>query len=90
MIANTATIVRSTLSREDDARSLVCDLFRSPADITPDIESGTLRIGIHGLANPRSNRAIGALLEELNASELTYPGTRLKLVYTLLAGSPGG
>jgi len=84
------TIVRSMLSREDDARALVRDLFRSPADLTPDIESGELRIGIHGLANPRSNRAIGALLDELNASELTYPGTRLKLVYTLLAGSPDG
>jgi transposase len=81
------TIVRSTLSREDDARSLVRDLFRSPADITPDLRANELRIGVHSLANPRSNRAIGALLEELNASELMYPGTRLKLVYTLLGAS---
>lgn len=81
------TIVRSTLSREDDARSLVRDLFRSAADITPDLRANELRIGVHSLANPRSNRAIGALLEELNASELTYPGTRLKLVYTLLGAS---
>lgn len=84
------TIVRATMAREDDARSLVRDLFRSPADITPDIASGELRIGIHGLANPRSNRAIQALLEELNASELTYPGTRLKLVYRLLTGANNG
>ena len=81
------TIVRSTLSREDDARSLVRDLFRSAADITPDLRANELRIGVHSLANPRSNRAIGALLEELNASELTYPGTCLKLVYTLLGAS---
>jgi hypothetical protein len=81
------TIVRSTLSREDDARSLVRDLFRSPADITPDLRANELRVGVHSLANPRSNRAIGALLEELNASELMYPGTRLKLVYTLLGAS---
>ena len=81
------TIVRSTLSREDDARSLVRDLFRSAADITPDLRANELRIGVHSLANPRSNRAIGALLEELNASELTYPGTCLKLVYTLLGVS---
>jgi len=81
-------IVRGTLSREDDARSLVRELFRSPADLAPDLESGELRIGMHSLSNPRSNRAIGQLLEELNASELTYPGTKLKLVYSL-HGGPG-
>jgi len=83
-------IVRSVLTREDDARSLVRDLFRSPADVTPDMDSGELRIKIHSLANPRSNRAIGALLEELNAAELMYPGTRLKLVYTLPNSSDDG
>ena len=81
------SLVRSSLSREDDARSLVRDLFRSPADIEPDVEAGELRIGIHTLSNPRSNRAIGFLLDELNASEQNYPGTNLKLTYRLL-GSP--
>lgn len=83
------TLVRKVLRRDDDARSLVRDLFRSTADITPDTASCELRVGIHTLANPRSNRAIGALLAELNAAEQTYPGTRLKLVYTLLGSSPG-
>jgi len=81
-------VVRTELRREDDARSLVRDLFRSSADITPDLDHGELQIGIHTLANPRSNRAIGSLLEDLNASEQTYPGTNLKLVYTLLGTSP--
>ena len=80
-------LICTVLRREDDARSLVRDLFRSAADLTPDLESGELRIGIHTLAIPRSNRAIGSLMEELNAAELTYPGTCLKLVYTLLDGS---
>ena len=75
-------IVREALSREDDARSLVRELFRSAADLTPDLESGELRIELHSLSNPRSNRAIGHLLSELNASELTYPGTQLKLIYS--------
>ena len=52
-----AQIVRATLSREDDARSLVREVFRSAADLTPDLESGELRIGLHSLSNPRSNRA---------------------------------
>ena len=82
-----AQIVRGTLSRDDDARSLVRELFRSAADLTPDLEAGELRIELHSLSNPRSNRAIGQLLTELNASELTYPGTTLKLVYSLHGGT---
>ncbi len=81
-----AQIVRGTLSRDDDARSLVRELFRSAADLTPDLEAGELRIELHSLSNPRSNRAIGQLLAELNVSELTYPGTTLKLVYSLHGG----
>jgi len=65
----------------------VRELFRSAADLTPDLESGELRISLHSLSNPRSNRAIEQLLKELNACELTYPGTPLKLIYTL-HGSP--
>ena len=81
-------IVREALSREDDARSLVRDLFRSEADLSPDTKAGVLTIGVHSMANPRSNRAIDHLLGELNAAELTYPGTSLKLVYTLVGVAP--
>ena len=35
------------------------------------------------MANPRSNRAIQNVPEHLNATEFTYPGTTLRLVYTL-------
>ena len=38
------------------------------------------------MANPRFNRAIQHLLDELNAAAFTYPGTNLKLVYTLVGG----
>jgi hypothetical protein len=78
-------IVRATLAREDDARSLVRDLFRSAADLTPDTTAGVLHVAVHALANPRSNRAIRHLLDILNAAEFNYPGTTLKLHYTLLA-----
>jgi hypothetical protein len=80
-------IVREKLSREDDARSLLRDLFRTEADITPDVNTGVLKVSVHGMANPRSNRAIQHLLTELNATEFKYPGTNLKLEYSLL-GTP--
>jgi len=81
-------IVREALSREDDARSLVRDLFRSEADLSPDLKAGVLTIGVHPMANARSNRAIEHLLRELNAAQMTYPGTTLKLVYTLVGVAP--
>jgi hypothetical protein len=35
------------------------------------------------MSNPLSNRAIAHLLEHLNAAEFTYPGTSLKLIYSI-------
>ena len=79
-------IAREALAREDDARSLIRDLFRSEADLSPDPKAGELRVGVHPMANPRSNRALEHLLSELNAAEVPYPGTTLKLVYHLVGG----
>jgi hypothetical protein len=80
-----ALLVRKELSHPDEARSLLCDLFRSDADILPDDSAGVLEVRVHTLANPRSNRAVQRLLEHLNAAEFVYPGTTLRLTYTLVA-----
>jgi len=82
-----AAIVREELSRQDDARSVLRDLFRCSADLIPSPETNTLEIHVHPLANPRTNRAIEHLLEELNAPSLTYPGTKLRLVYRLVGAT---
>ena len=78
-----ATIVREKLSHTGEARSLIRDLLRSDADLYPDIAGQQIEVRVHAMANPRSNRAIQHLLEHLNATEFTYPGTNLRLVYTL-------
>jgi transposase len=80
-----AMIVREELSHADEVRSLLRDLFRSDADIYPDAAAGVLEVRLHTLANPRSNRAIQHLLDHLNAAEFEYPGTTLRLSYTLTA-----
>ena len=76
-------IVREKLARADDARSMLRDLFRSEADLSPHLQEGVLKVRVHPLANPRSNRAIVHLLEHLNAAAFQYPGTNLRLVYEL-------
>jgi transposase len=85
-----ATIVREELSHEDEARALIRDLFRSDADLHPDEDAGVLTVRLHTLANPRSNRAVQHLLDELNAAEFCYPGTNLRLNYALAAPPPSG
>ena len=81
------SIVREVLSREDDARALIRELCRCEADILPDIGNGLLTIQIHHMANPRSNRAIEHLLNNLNDAAFNYPGTNLRLLYRMI--SPG-
>jgi chromosome segregation ATPase len=85
-----AAIVREELSHADEARALIRDLFRSDADLQPDEASGVLEVRVHTLANPRSNRALQHLLDHLTAAEFTYPGTNLRLTYTLAAPRPSG
>lgn len=82
-------LVRETLARHDEGRVLIQDLCRSEADILPDPDKGILKVVIHAMATPRSNRAIDHLLENLNDARFNYPGTHLRLVYTLSAsGGP--
>jgi hypothetical protein len=78
-----ASIVREELARTDDARSLLRDLFCSEADLIPDLAKRVLEVQVHPMSNPRANRAIAHLLEHLNAAEFTYPGTNLRLVYSI-------
>ena len=78
-----ASILRPYLSDFNDARPLLRDLFCSEADIIPDLTKGLLHVCVHHMSNPRSNSAIGKLLEELNVAEMIYPGTNLTLCFSM-------
>jgi transposase len=82
-------IAREKFSHADEPRALIRDLLRSDADLYPNQDRGVLEVRVHTLANPRSNRAAQHLLDLLNAAEFKYPGTDLRLTYTLSAPSPG-
>jgi transposase len=68
------------------ARRLLQDLFVTEADIFPDAESKILQIKIHGASRPAANRSLRLLLDKLNEAEIVYPGTDMRLVYSLAAG----
>jgi len=66
---------------EDDGHALVREMLLTSADIVPHPDAHRVLVRLHSLANPRSNAALAALCETLNALEVRYPGTDLQLVY---------
>ena len=80
-----AQIVRETLNRADDARSLLRGLYSTEADLLPDEGAGTLTIRVHHQANRCADEVVRHLCRELNETETIFPGTNLRLVYELVS-----
>ena len=66
---------------DDEARSLLREAFRAPADL--EIVGDQLHVRLSPLSAPRRTRAIAALCDELTATKTLYPGTKLTLVYSV-------
>lgn len=64
---------------EDEARKFLQSVFQATADLIPDERRRTLTVRFHGLANPRSTRALRALCDVVGATDACYPGTALRL-----------
>ena len=63
------------------ARSILQDLFTTPADILPEPEKEVMRIRIHGAATPAANHELDKLFRQLNNTETIYPFTKMKMVF---------
>jgi hypothetical protein len=82
-------IVRQTMSRHDDAHSLLRAVYSTEIDFVPDQEAKTLAVCLHPLANTSSDQALKHLCGEINTTETHFPGTELRLTYELVpAQSP--
>ena len=77
-------LLRPQLSKEEEARALVRELFVSSADIEPNNSTKTLTIRIHRMASPVHDRAIAALLKKLTELEFCHPETGAKMIYSLI------
>ena len=83
-----AVLARAELSSPDEARSMLKTLFNTSADLRPDTVRGELHVLLHPLAEPRLNRMAEAILINLNETEFIYPGTKLRMIYRMLATAP--
>lgn len=76
-----ASVLREKLSRPDDARALLRQIYDTEVDLVPDLEAKTLTVRLHHLTQATHDEAVRYLCQELNATETIFPGTELKLVY---------
>lgn len=74
-------IAREKLQRADDARALVRQVFASAVDLGPDLDHKTLTVRLHRLTSAAHDQVLEHLCAELTATETTFPGTDLRLVF---------
>jgi hypothetical protein len=89
MIAYRAETSLASLLREhmacggDDARALLCQIYQTEADLTPDLAANTLTVRLHHPTQAAHDQAIEQILTDLNATQTVFPDTTLTLVFKL-------
>jgi hypothetical protein len=78
-----ALLLRGHLTRSDDARALLRQIFQTEADLAPDLAANTLTVKLHHLTQASHDQALEQLIAELNATQTVFPGTSLTLVFKL-------
>jgi len=76
-----ANSLREQMSHSDEVRILLCALYKTEADLLPDLKTQTLTIRLHHLANVMSDNVIEKLCTELNATETLFPRTNVRMVF---------
>ena len=72
-------------NHDKDGRTLLKEIFTTPADITPDYNNKTLTVTIHSLSNPRRNKTAQELCNILTDLGHIYPGTDLTMIFKSMA-----
>jgi chromosome segregation ATPase len=78
-----ASVLRQTMTRSDDTRALLRQIYSTQADLFPDAESKTLTVCLHHLTQAIHDQALRHLCDQLNATETIFPGTDLRLIYKI-------
>lgn len=70
---------------DDEGRTLIQSALASSADI--EVTDHELRLTLAPMSSPHRTRAIAALCEELNKADAIFPGSNLRLRYTIRPAS---
>ena len=74
-------ITRHYKRAHDEGRTLIQSAFAASADIV--VSDTELRVNIAPLSSPHRTHAIAALCEDLNRSQATFPGSKLRLRFSV-------
>lgn len=66
---------------DDEGRMVLREAFRRSADL--QIEGDELHVRLDPMSSPRRSRAIAGICNVLNTTTTLYPGTQLRLVYSV-------
>ena len=87
------SILRQHLKKSDEARTLAKTIWTQTADLIPDYQTKTLTVTLHHFPSPQISRIVANFLEQRNQTDTEYPGTGLRLRYTMVSstipGDPG-
>ena len=76
-----ANTLHSHKFRQDEARQLLASVYRTEADLLPDLEARTLTVRLHHLPTVRADTIVEKLCKELNATKTLFPRTNLRLIF---------
>jgi hypothetical protein len=75
--------LRQSLTRPDEARTLLCAIYKTEADLIPHYQNKTLTVRLHHLAQQRSDDAVALLCAQLNETETVFPRPDLRMIFEL-------
>ena len=78
-----ANFLRESLTRADEARTLLRSIYTTEADLLPDYQNKTLTVRLHHLAQHRADQAVALLCAELNQTETVFPKTDLRMIFEI-------
>ena len=79
-----ANIIKPLMSHPDEARKLLKQVYKTDADIFIDKNEKILHLKLHRLTYWKDDKVIQKLCDELNQSQIKFPGTDLFLKYEFL------
>jgi hypothetical protein len=74
-------ILREKMSRADDARALLRQIYNTEIDLIPDLPAGTLTVQLHHLTQATHDEILRHLCDQLNETETIFPDTKLRLMF---------
>jgi hypothetical protein len=80
-----ADIIRPQMVKEDQARTVIRQIFNRDVNLIPDEGNKSLNVELHNLSNEYEDNLARIICDSLNETETTFPGTDLIIHYKLVS-----